>query len=80
VIRSYQYRFHPPGSDSFERCISLAWCSVCRIYATALVHVPRRRALVDELAGLPEAERERVLRSEAGLVAFLDRRARRSEA
>ncbi|MFG3345896.1 hypothetical protein ACGF1Z_12650 [Streptomyces sp. NPDC048018] len=38
-----------------------------------MVHVPRRRVLVDVLAGLPEDRRRRLLGEEAGLVAHLDR-------
>ncbi|MFD8543095.1 hypothetical protein [Streptomyces sp. NPDC059649] len=60
----------------FERCIGLAWCSVCRVYIGSMVHVPRKRALVDALASLPRDERERLERSETSLIAFLDGRAR----
>ncbi|MFI8504126.1 hypothetical protein ACIGFK_37305 [Streptomyces sp. NPDC085524] len=74
--RSYQYRFHPPESFLFERCIGLAWCSACRIYTTNLVYVPRKRVLADSLAALPAEQQERLLRSETRLVDFLDRRAR----
>ncbi|MFF4554471.1 hypothetical protein [Streptomyces sp. NPDC001422] len=41
-----------------------------------MVHVPRKRVLMDALASLPEDERERVERSETRLVEFLARRAR----
>lgn len=75
-IRSYQYRFHPPGSTMFERCVGLAWCSSCRIYCSNLVHIPRQRVLVDALASLPLELRERLLRSEARLIKFLDHDAR----
>ncbi|MCB5164406.1 hypothetical protein LG634_06100 [Streptomyces bambusae] len=39
-----------------------------------MVFVPRKQVLVDPLASLPPEQRERLLRSEARLVAFLDRR------
>lgn len=60
----------------FERCIGLAWCSDCRIYSGSMVHVPRKRVLVDALASLPREQRERVERSETRLVEFLDRQSR----
>lgn len=60
----------------FECCIGLAWCSGCRIYSGNVVHVPRKRVLVDALASLPREQRERFLRSETRLVEFLDRQAR----
>jgi len=37
-----------------------------------MVHIPRKRFLVDALASLPSEERERLKRSETGLVEFLD--------
>jgi hypothetical protein len=77
-VRSYQYRFHPPESSMFERCIGLAWCSSCRIYSGNMVHVPRKRVLVDALAPLPREQRERISRSETRLVESLDRQARGS--
>lgn len=58
-VRSYRYRFHPPGSAVFERCVGLAWCSGRRIYSGHMVHVPRKRVLVDALASLPREQRER---------------------
>ncbi|MFB7864912.1 hypothetical protein [Streptomyces sp. NPDC056069] len=72
-IRSYVFRAHPPESDSFERCISLAWCGVCRLYTGNVVHVPRRRVLVDALADLSADGRQGLLGKEAVLVAHLDR-------
>ncbi|MFD5411484.1 hypothetical protein [Streptomyces nojiriensis] len=75
-VRSYQYRFYPPESALFERCIGFAWCSGCRIYAGNMVHVPRKRVLVDALASLPREQRERIARSETRLIEFLDRRLR----
>lgn len=56
----------------FERCVGLAWCSGCRIYCGAMVHVPRTRVLVDALASLPADERDRLLHSEAKLVRYLE--------
>ncbi|GFE25934.1 hypothetical protein Sliba_63870 [Streptomyces nigrescens] len=72
LVRSYQYRCHPPESAMFERCVGLAWCSGCRIYSGSVVHVPRKRSLVDALASLPGEQRERLVRSESRLVEFLD--------
>ncbi|MDH6706644.1 hypothetical protein P3T27_003371 [Kitasatospora sp. MAA19] len=57
----------------FERCIGFSWCSGCRIYSGNMVHIPRKRVLVDALASLPQEQRERLLRSETRLVEFLDR-------
>ncbi|MFC5673609.1 hypothetical protein [Streptomyces incanus] len=37
-----------------------------------MVHVPRRRVLVDALASLPANERDRLLRKEAALIDYLD--------
>ncbi|MFD9067518.1 hypothetical protein ACFVZ3_39060 [Kitasatospora purpeofusca] len=73
-VRSYVYRLHPPESSGFERCIGLDWCSGCRIYSGAMVHVPRRQVLVDALAPLPAADRDLLLRKEAALVDHLDSR------
>ncbi|WP_285565462.1 hypothetical protein [Streptomyces sp. RTGN2] len=39
-----------------------------------MVHVPRTHVLVDALASLPTDERDRLRRSEAKLVAYLDAR------
>jgi hypothetical protein len=74
-VRSYRYRLHPPDRSQFERCVGLAWCSGCRVYSEQLVHVPRSRALIDVLAALPRERREHIERSEARMVAFLDRAA-----
>lgn len=63
----------------FERCIGFAWCSTCRIYSGNMVHIPRKRVLVDALASLPPEQHERLLRSETGLIEFLDRRLRGRE-
>ncbi|SEG92330.1 hypothetical protein SAMN05216223_125129 [Actinacidiphila yanglinensis] len=54
--------------------MGFAWCHHCRIYSGAMVHVPRRRVLVDALASLPREQRESLARSEARLIDFLDRR------
>lgn len=58
-IRSYRYRFYSSTHRFFERCIGLAWCSRCREYSGAMVHVSRAEQLTDLLDGLPVAERER---------------------
>ncbi|MEU6342424.1 hypothetical protein ABZ883_15955 [Streptomyces sp. NPDC046977] len=71
-VRSYEYRFHPPESSGFERCIGFAWCSGCRIYTGNMVHVPRKRVLVDALASLPADDRDQLRRKEAALIDYLD--------
>ncbi|MEV5751104.1 hypothetical protein AB0L00_25060 [Actinoallomurus sp. NPDC052308] len=73
-MRSYVYRCHPPESTSRERCISLSWCSGCRIYTGTMVHVPRKEALPDALAALPLDEQDRLRRSEVRLISYLERR------
>jgi hypothetical protein len=60
----------------FERCVGLAWCLGCRVYMGTMVHVPRERVLVDALASLPRAQRERLERSEIKLIEFLARQRR----
>ncbi|MGW5423951.1 hypothetical protein [Streptomyces sp. NPDC003943] len=72
-IRSYQYRFHPPESELYERCVGFAWCPECRLYAGNMVDVPRRRVLVDVLAGLPAERREALRGKEPALIDYLDR-------
>ncbi|MFB6641568.1 hypothetical protein ACFCYF_30490 [Streptomyces chartreusis] len=42
-----------------------------------MVHVPRERVLVDALASLLADDRDRLLRKEAALIDYLDRRGRR---
>lgn len=71
TIRAYRYRYYPPESRSFERCIGFTWCAGCFVYTGAMVYVPRAVDLVDLLSGLPEEERERLLRSESKLIAYL---------
>ncbi|MBP5859594.1 hypothetical protein ACKI1K_11760 [Streptomyces scabiei] len=75
-VRSYKYRFYPPESVWYERCIGLAWCNGCRIYCGSLVHVPRTEVIVDPLASLPADERERLVRNDTRLIKFLERQAR----
>ncbi|MFF9688365.1 DUF6083 domain-containing protein [Streptomyces sp. NPDC014623] len=75
AVRSYRYRFHPPESPMFERCIGLAWCNGCGVYSGSMVYVPRDQVLVDALAQLPPDERERLGRSETRLIGYLDERA-----
>jgi hypothetical protein len=76
---SYLYRYYPAESSSYERCIGLSWCSECRAYTGAMVHVSRQRALVDALAGASPQERDRVYRSEVRLLDYLDRLVRRGK-
>ena len=73
-MRSYQYRFYPPESPHYERCVGLSWCSGCRVYTGAMVHVPRDRALVDPLALLTVERRDSLRRSEVRLIEYLDSR------
>src|SRR5690606_30900230 len=68
VVRSYTYRFHPADSPFYERCIWLSWCSGCRVYTGAMVHVPRDQVLPDALASLRPEEREQLKASEIRLV------------
>ncbi|MFC3893342.1 hypothetical protein ACFOWZ_17855 [Lentzea rhizosphaerae] len=77
TIRSYAYRYYPPASTFYERCIGLAWCSDCRAWSSAMVHVPRDRVMDDPLAGLAPEERDRLHRKERELVRHLDRMVRR---
>jgi hypothetical protein len=75
--RSYRCRHYAPSDSSYERCVGLTWCSSCREYSGAMVHVPRDEHLPDALADLPRSERERLARSEVKLLDYLDRLARR---
>lgn len=77
TVRSYAYRYYPPASTSYERCVGLAWCGDCRTWSGAMVHVPRDRVLEDALADLRSEERDRLYRKERELVRYLDRLARR---
>lgn len=77
AIYSYTFRLYAPSDNSYERCVGLAWCSMCREYAGAMVFVPRGRHLPDLLADLSIGERERLARSEVKLLDYLDRLVRR---
>lgn len=57
----------------FERCVGLAWCSGCRVYSAAMVHVPRTRVLIDALEPLSVRVSARLRRSEASMVDYPDR-------
>ncbi|MEJ3746377.1 hypothetical protein WEI85_24190 [Actinomycetes bacterium KLBMP 9797] len=72
-IYSYRYRFYAPSDRFYERCIGLAWCTICREYSGAMVFVPRSERLPDLLAELPTPERERLACSELKLLDYLDR-------
>jgi hypothetical protein len=72
-IRSHVYRTFPPDSRFYERCVGLSWCSACRRYTGAVVHVPRDEVLPDPLAGLADEDRRRLTRSEHRLLSHLDR-------
>lgn len=76
-VHSYRFRHYAPSDSSYERCIGLAWCSICREYSGAMVYVSRDEHLPDALADLPVIERERLARSEVKLLDYLDRLARR---
>ncbi|GAB3983167.1 hypothetical protein GCM10029978_089010 [Actinoallomurus acanthiterrae] len=71
-VRSYQYRYYPATSDSYERCVGFAWCPGCSVFTGTMVHVPRKRVLKDALIGLPPGERNRLKRNEADLIEYLD--------
>lgn len=73
----YYYRYYPPSSDSYERCVGLCWCSTCREYTGNMVYVPRTRQLDDPLAAMNVDERNDLRHSERRLVDFLDRLIRR---
>ena len=73
AVRGYLYRFHPVDSTLFERCIALAWCSECRVYAGAMVYVPRDEVLVDVLLELSAERQEQLRSSERKLIDYLDR-------
>lgn len=75
VACGYRYRLHPDESPFFERCIGLAWCSKCRVYTAAMVHVPRGEVLADALAELPVAQQEQLRSSERRLIDYLYERA-----
>ena len=76
-IHSYRYRYYAAPSGSYERCVALAWCPVCREYSAAMVYVPRDEHLPDLLAGLAASQREQLARSEPKLLDYLDRLVRR---
>lgn len=59
----------------YERCVGYAWCPGCRVFTGNMVHVPRRKVLVDELAHLPVAQRNQLKHNEEKLIDYLDRRA-----
>lgn len=76
-IYSYRYRFYAPSDSFYERCIDLAWCSICREYSGSMVLVPRNERLPDLLADLPTPEPERLAHSEVKLLDYLDHLVRR---
>jgi hypothetical protein len=78
TIHTYTYRFHPPESALYERCISLSWCSDCRRWTGSMVYVARETDLPDPLAELDPEQRERLHRKEYALVRHLDRLVRRN--
>ena len=78
TIHTYTYRVHPPESTSYERCISLSWCSDCRYWTGSMVYVARETELPDPLAELGTEQRERLHRKEYALVRHLDRLVRRN--
>jgi hypothetical protein len=78
-LYSYVYRHYPAGSASYERCIGLAWCSICRDYTGAMVRVPRTEALDNPFAGLSLDEQRDLHMNERRLIDRLDRMIRRGE-
>lgn len=77
-IKSYTYRFYPPDSATYERCVGLAWCSQCRCWQGSMVYVARTVDLPDLLSEVSSDERDRLRRSEYRLVRHLDRIDRRN--
>jgi hypothetical protein len=78
-IHSYVYRYYPAESPNHERCIGLAWCSVCRDYIGTMVRVPRAAQLDDPLAALGPDERGDLHGNERRLIDRLDRMIRRGD-
>jgi hypothetical protein len=78
-IYSYRYRIYAPTHPAYERCIGLAWCSICREYSSAIVHGDRNETLWDALADLPTQERERRAHSSLKVLDHLDRLVRRGQ-
>ncbi|GAA2619506.1 hypothetical protein [Paractinoplanes durhamensis] len=76
-IYSYRSRYYAPSDSSYERCIGIYWCSICRECSANMVFVARDEQLPDPLADLPTPERERLARSELKLLDYLDRLVRR---
>ncbi|WP_204299495.1 hypothetical protein [Actinoplanes campanulatus] len=72
-IYHYTCRIHPPESDSYERCLGMSWCTICREVADNIVFVARDTVLWDALGDLPADERERLSRSQRKLRDYLDR-------
>ena len=72
AVRGYRYRYYPPDSDMYERCVGYAWCTTCRVFTGDMVHIPRRRTLIDPLADLPAEQRKQLLGDEPSLIAYLD--------
>nr|WP_296065032.1 hypothetical protein [uncultured Actinoplanes sp.] len=76
-VHHLTYRLHPPGDRSYERCIGMSWCSVCREVSENVVSVSGDTVLPDPLAALPAAERERLGTNATRIREYLDRLARR---
>src|SRR5438552_662832 len=76
-IYHYTYRLYAPEDSSYERCLGMSWCSMCREYSANVVFASRDTVLWDALADLPAGERERLGRSSEKLREYLDRLVRR---
>lgn len=78
-IYSHTYRYHSLDSPSYERCISLTWCTACRDYTGTMVYVPRAHTLSNPIASLDPEAQKRLRASEVRLIGYLDRLVRRGD-
>ncbi len=78
-VYHYVRRHHPPGTWLYERCIALTWCTRCRQFSGAMVHVPAAQDLPDPLHDLDPDRRAHLLRSDRRLLDHLVRLARRGQ-
>lgn len=79
MVRVYRYRHYPVGDSRYERCVELAWCTVCREYQGGMSYVAGNVELPDVRERVPPAERKRIGGGEVRLLELLDRLARRGE-
>ncbi|CAM5572754.1 hypothetical protein SRIMM317S_02282 [Streptomyces rimosus subsp. rimosus] len=60
----------PARISRYERCVGLTWCTHCRVYSAALIHVPHTTHLDDE--SMPPARPGQDERPGASEVQVLD--------